>query len=69
METGTIKKWFERRGFGFIARGGAADAGLFVRVSELGGDVALLESKRGSFKIAHAARTGRHRAINVQFLN
>ena len=34
METGTIKKWLEKRGFGFIARDGAADAAeVFVHGS------------------------------------
>jgi cold shock protein len=60
---GTVKSFHPARGYGFIARRGAAD--MFVHVSSLGGRHRTLEAgQRVLFDVAPGRRG--QQAVNVQ---
>jgi CspA family cold shock protein len=62
---GTVRKWIEDRGFGFIAPI-AGDHDVFVHVSGLIGMAALHEGQRVSFDEAPDPRTGRLCTVDVR---
>jgi cold shock CspA family protein len=63
---GTIKTWFEERGFGWIARDdGAPD--IFLHVSDVAGDFEPTRDDRVAFAIG-ADRKGRPTAVKATSL-
>jgi CspA family cold shock protein len=62
---GTVKKWIDGRGFGFIApEAGGQD--VFVHVSALVGMTELREGQPITYEEEPDPRSGKQRATNVQ---
>jgi len=66
VATGTIKKWVDDRGFGFIRPEGGGDD-VFVHIKEF--EMARLgipnEGDRISYSVEPDRRTGKPRAVNL----
>ena len=68
MTHGTITKWFDVRGFGFIRPDEGGDD-VFVHINGvLDGVDVLVQGTRVSYEIAEDARSGRTRAVNVRIV-
>ncbi|PAY05444.1 cold-shock protein [Bradyrhizobium sp. UFLA03-84] len=65
MATGTIKKWIDERGFGFVKPDdGGAD--VFLHISALPQGAQIEVGMRLSFEVAPDPRSGRTRARDVR---
>ena len=67
MSTGIVAKYFEERGFGFIAPDGG-EPQVFVHVSHVAGSAPLKNGQRVSFEVVTDARRGTPRADRVRVL-
>ncbi|MCF8475746.1 MAG: cold shock domain-containing protein [Pseudolabrys sp.] len=65
-ETGTVKKWKEDRGFGFISIG--ADEDLFFHVSQVRSGVEPREADRVEFERGVNPKNNKPQAVNVVVL-
>ena len=61
-QTGTVKKWFEDKGFGFITGGDGED--FFIHVKELNGAEGLTIGDTVSFDSKWDDRKGKYQACN-----
>jgi len=65
---GTVKNWFEARGFGFLKPDQPGQNDVFVHVSALGGLKELKAGARVSYDIGMSKRSQRPQAANVRVL-
>jgi cold shock protein len=67
MPTGTIKKWIEDRGYGFIKpEDGGPD--VFVHFRAFPRGLQVQEGMRVGFEVTNDAKTGKPQANNVRLL-
>ena len=67
MATGTLKKWFEEKGFGFLRPDEGGDD-VFVHISALPPGTQCAEGMRLRYDLGRDPRSGKERAANVRLL-